>query len=56
MDNLIFYLPEFMPKPTETSKKVKFLEKIAKKIKFLGKNTKISKISEKNAKISKFLE
>ena len=46
LNNLNFYLPEFMPKRTETSKNVKFLEKIAK----------ISKFSEKIAKISKFLE
>ena len=56
MDNLTFYLLEFMPKPTETSKKSQIFGKNCTQIKFLGKNTKTSKFSEKIAKISKFLE
>ena len=51
LHNLTFYLSEFMPKPTETSKKIKLLKKKnAKSSSFLGKNAKISKFSKKNCK------
>ena len=63
LDNLTFYLPEIMPKPTETSKKVNFLEKFAKISKFSEEIAKISKFFgtnckflERTAKISRFLE
>ena len=57
LHNLTFYLSEFMPKPTETSKKNQTFEKKKQKFQvFLGKNAKISKFSEKIANISKFSE
>ena len=52
MDNVTFYLPEFMSKPTEISKKIKFFGKKLQKIQVFGKKfkKKISKFSEKIAK------
>ena len=52
MDNIIFYLPETMLKPTETSEKVKVFEKKCKNLKCMEKIAKISSFLEKNAEIS----
>ena len=42
MDNLTFYPPEFMLKPTETFKKFQVFGKNCKSFKFLEKNAKTS--------------
>ena len=44
LDNLTFYLPEFILKPTEISKKSQTFGKNCKKFKFLGKKCKNFKV------------
>ena len=57
LHNLTFYLSEFMPKPTETSKKIKLLKKKMQKVQvFWEKMQKFQSFRKKIANISKFSE